>query len=667
MPVFNPFRRRDKIDKKIEKAEVIPIGNIYVPTDSFLQNRITEAFKGEIEQKDVKFPTDLGEAHPFDFSVCEGVYKQFGFVTGVIDKYVDFILGGGMYVTSDNENAQTIIENFMRDVSFDALLRPWIKEALMKGNGFMEIGGVRNKSPMGLKVLNANHMYVKRDNKGEILNYNQYTGGFKRFNKSQVIPFDPHEIGHLAFNKIGDSAYGYGIIYSGLPYINNLLQNSKDLHILMNRKANAPIHAKLGDHKANPPIKASKSDVTSFGKKLEYLHNKHEWATDDLVELKVIDFGNIGEKFDTVLKFDTDMLFFTFQVPEVLMGRGNIAEGLAEVQMDTFMKNIKSKQEAIEKIVEEQIFRRVLNANGFDEHVEIHWGQPSDKEKNERIERLTQLLNSKVIISPILQKEVEKDLAIQLGYGELVETPEEEREREEKRPQPVVPKETYVKESYTPPIKTISTKEKLVKPLQHAHKHTHEDYYQRYGDKDFTLKEWLGFDYEDYLDAIDGYIDEMDFDFLIAATPAQIEAGYLTQTQINSLKGVMKEGFKKGYSTGKMSKLISERVKPKDLYRMKGGKLLLDKDGNKILKFSSNKRAINIARTEASRMANGGLLKDYKNKKVKKVSWVAAVSARTCPACIDLDGQIFTIEEAGVMMPLHPMCRCTWNPVTGLG
>ena len=36
------------------------------------------------------------------------------------------------------------------------------------------------------------------------------------------------------------------------------------------------------------------------------------------------------------------------------------------------------------KVVEEKIFRRILQAQGLDFHVELVWGRPSNSEKNER-------------------------------------------------------------------------------------------------------------------------------------------------------------------------------------------------------------------------------------------------------------------------------------------
>ena len=181
-----------------------------------------------------------------------------------------------------------------------------------------------NEPIQGLRVLNANYMYVVRNNYGEIEGYNQYRGGFNKFERESIIEFKPYEIAHFNFNVVGDSAYGLGITYPALATINNLLQNQKDLHVLLNRKANNPYDVKMGGVINGKYYKPNPADDLSMGKRLEYLHNKHEWVHDGLTEIKVLDFGNIGDKFDTVLNYDRDMLFYIFQIPAVLMGMGKI-------------------------------------------------------------------------------------------------------------------------------------------------------------------------------------------------------------------------------------------------------------------------------------------------------------------------------------------------------
>jgi len=342
-----------------------------------------ETFEGQVAQEKVKFPKELGITHPFDFEEVEGLYKKFGFVTGVVDKYVDFIVSG-FYITCKDEKAKTIIDNWMQDVDFDTILRAWVREGILKGNGYLEIGDNN-----AVKLLDAKYLWVDRDDYGVIQGYNQYLGGTNnKINFKQVIHFENEQIAHMKINCVGTDAYGMGVIYPGLSFINDFLGAQKEMHMLMKRKANAPIVATLGDHTSNPPLIPTDDVVTDFGKKLEWLNNKHEWSVGTGVKLEVLNFGNVGEKFAFILEHDSKMLFFSFQCPEVLMGGGSIPEGLAQVQMDAWMRNIASKQAEIEKVIEQKIFKRILKNNKLDVHVEFEWGKPSDSEKNQRIQVL---------------------------------------------------------------------------------------------------------------------------------------------------------------------------------------------------------------------------------------------------------------------------------------
>ena len=685
----------DIFRKKGEEGE---ISEDYAPTISANEaevainnanNKVNPNFKGEVEIKEVKFPKELGEEHPFDFATMEGVHRKFGFVNGVVDKFIDFVIGPGFYVVSENEKAQEICEQFIQDVNFDTILRAWIKEALIKGSGFLELGGKRDEVPKGLKVLNANYMYIKRDKFGKIEKYNQYTGGFKRFEKSKMIPFEPYQVALIPFNRTGDCAYGLGVISPALITINNILQSSTNLHMLMDRKANVPIHAKLGTEDKRP----KKEDIEAFGKKLEWMHNKHEWATDALVDMKVLDFGNIGEKFETVLQYDTDMLFYTFQVPAVLMGQAKVPEGLAKVQLDAFERRILSIQAEVEKVIEKHIFRRVLQANGFDDHVEFEWGRPSSLETMERLKLIAELIKSPVTsraLSQLLEMETVQLLGLpEDEYEELKQTEDEERRREEERSQAIVPGQNASPPKFVPKKKPEErTREWLekeldkMKPLPLApagnemilpkfvdeHKHGGEEEYVCPHCLDIkegmynTITEWLGFKYNDYVKEILIFLSGEDFDLVRAKTVVEEAAGKLTSVQITGLREVLEKGFKENQSIRDMSEAMDKKVKPKDLYRMKDGKIV-KKAGIPILARSAEERSIAIVRSEVTRAANEGAMRHFKEGGITKIRWVASAGTRTCPDCEALNGRIFGINDHPPI-PLHTMCRCTVLPVT---
>lgn len=654
--------------------------------DELLKTKLEEQFKGELEQKKIKFPAELGEEHPFDFKQMEELYKKFGLFSAIIDKYVDFIWGPGFYVKCDEDRAREIIEEFIKDVNFDTVGRQWTKEALIKGNGFMEIGGNKKEGIKGLKNLNANYMYVVRDKRGKIEGYNQYKGAFDRFAKNKVINFTEDEIAHVPFNIVGDCAYGIGIGYSSLKIIDNLLRQQKDLHWLMERKANAPLHAKLGKVEGGEKIIPKPEDVTQFGKDMEVMSNKTNWATDALVEFDVIDFGDIGDKFSAILEHDMEMIIYAFQIPAVLLGKANIPEGLAKVQMEAFQRRIQSIQAELEKIIEEKIFKRVLIANGLDVDIEFEWGTPSVLETEARMKLVSELMKSPGIsgaMNSILEDEMINLLKLDKDKWEETkleweEKQEEERKRLEQQPQPIVPGQNKNFPQKVLPKKELpkqpKPEESFKKKIKHEHKKIYKNYEYEPICKDCEeswndindIQEWLGFNYKKYLSNIMDILSKEEFEQIKALNEIELEAGYLTEEQITKLKGILNNGFEKGKGLKDMAKEVDTKLELKDLYRMtEDGNIMKGAAGLPILAKSKEKRAIGIVRSEVTRLANKGAVKYYKDNDIKRIKHIASFGNRTCPICEGLNGTIYEIGmEPG--LPVHPMCRCTYGAVVEL-
>ena len=157
---------------------------------------IKEDFSGLSFDDESVFPKGLGAKHPFDFIAIEKLYKKYGIVAGIVNKDTDSIIGN-FEVKLKNQNAQAIIDSFIHDTNFHVVIREWIREALLKGNGFIELDLDNDK----IRVLNANYMYVRRNKKGKVLGYNQWTKPFKKFNRDSpdLVPFQPNQIAHLLF------------------------------------------------------------------------------------------------------------------------------------------------------------------------------------------------------------------------------------------------------------------------------------------------------------------------------------------------------------------------------------------------------------------------------------------------------------------------------------
>lgn len=631
---------------------------LYIPDEAKV---LQEQFKSESQTNPVQFPKELGEKHPFEFKDCEDTCKKYGLVKAAVDKHLDFIFSHGFKVKTDDTNADALLDSLLKEKEFFQSIRTWAHEGFVKGNGFMEIAVA--KDTVQLKVVNANHMFVIRNKKGEVEGYNQYVADLNKFkiadlnNTKKTINFNKDEIAHLKINEVADEAYGYGIIYPALHTVNNLVRSEKDLHLLMSRKANNPIIVTVGS--IEQP--ASNSDVSSIGAQLVYLNNLHEWAFNHQVKFEMLDFGDIGGKFDTILAHDKQKLYMELQVPAVLMGDSQQNEGIANVQLDTFERRIQSLQERIADVIEEQIFEPFLEMNGFKLEPEIEWGQPSEESINERIMKLTSLLQNSML-SPELRAMIEKDIALNLGYDDDVDklpNPDEandlDLERQTQRQQVAAGVETQVtKKEDKERKKEEGLKQPEVPGAKKTKEHLHESFddltVREYVSSPLLVQEIAGFNFKEYIDAVLNRIKSDDFTDLLAKTKEDIKNGLLSEKQIVKLKNILENAFTKNLTIRQIEENISKGLRLRD--RVDDGLIIL----------TAEVRPNIIARTETVRLSNDGLIDMYKTNGIERVRFLASISNRTCEQCSSLNGQIYNINESMNFIPnnTHPNCRCTW-------
>jgi len=82
--------------------------------------------------------------------------------------------------------------------------------------------------------------------------------------------------------------------------------------------------------------------------------------------------------------------------------------------------------------------------------------------------------------------------------------------------------------------------------------------------------------------------------------------------------------------------------------------------------ISPQRRAEMLARTETIRAHHQGMMQEYRNWQLQGVVLMAELSTanddRVCAICAGLEGQVFSLDEAQNLIPLHPMCRCIMLP-----
>jgi len=82
-------------------------------------------------------------------------------------------------------------------------------------------------------------------------------------------------------------------------------------------------------------------------------------------------------------------------------------------------------------------------------------------------------------------------------------------------------------------------------------------------------------------------------------------------------------------------------------------------------------RALMVARTEIIHAHAEGQLDAFTELGVQELGlqaeWSTAGDDRVCPVCAELEGKVFTVEEARGKIPQHPNCRCSWLPAVAGG
>ena len=603
---------------------------------------LKEEFKGEVIDIPIRFPKDLGTEHPFNFEDVEKTYKSVGVVAGAINKITDSIVGD-FSIKAKNQKVQKIIEGFIKNTDFSTVLREWIREGYLKGNGFMELDLEKQK----IRVLNANNMYVKRTRKGVVKEYNQWLGllnSYTRTNLRKFTPFRVNQIAHLRINKISGEAYGLGIVWQNERVIENMVLGDEANHKLIGRKAGAPLHIKIGV----PGEAARTEDIDEMNENMQYMTTRTEWATDANVEMKVVDFGDLGKNIRETQENDMLQLAYGMEIPMALWGTGNMPEGLAKVDQEQWQRKIRAAQEDIECIIEEKIFKPLLLTHKLDGDVEFIWNLPGEEEINKRLERLNKIIENMGISEP-LRRMAELEIARLLKFEEAPkylakpekekeedneEAKKAEREEEEKIKQPEVPGEKPAAEKYKIVFSDVDLETKRAKSGEmNLREYT-------------NLQEIAGFNYSDYLVNILRRLRVEKFEDLLAITEADIASGKLPKTEITKLRSILKNGFRRNMTIREIETEIKQSINLKDV--TKEGKVITE----------AGRRPNMIARTETVRLANLGLIDTYKEQGIKQVRWLAAVSDRTCDQCMALDGQVFDINEVSPP-PAHVDCRCS--------
>jgi SPP1 gp7 family putative phage head morphogenesis protein len=279
-------------------------------------------------------------------------------------------------------------------------------------------------------------------------------------------------------------------------------------------------------------------------------------------------------------------------------------------------------------VIKNLIFKKVLENNGITEgSYYICWNQLNEEETNKKIDLYTKVLSSGSIGTG-MKKEIEKKIAalLEIDYDSVEEYEEEEKQASKQDKDNEFENQLALKKMQ---MTGKESTENIRRNSIYESSHICEGKLT----ENINVFKWLNKDVSNIKDKILDGVANDSFEMLKADNREDIKNGYLSETQIRTLREIFFEAISKNKGIFD----IRESIKDK-------------------LKLEHN-RAELISRTELTRLLNKGILE---GRKPTFIQWDATIDESTCPVCAGLNGAVFTLSTLPESQrpPVHPNCRC---------
>jgi len=130
----------------------------------------------------------------------------------------------------------------------------------------------------------------------------------------------------------------------------------------------------------------------------------------------------------------------------------------------------------------------------------------------------------------------------------------------------------------------------------------------------------------------------------------------ITASMDSQISRVLSQGMVDGDGPALLAKKLTDTI---------GGRLGIKNESGKTT-MSPESRAKILARTEVIRAHHSATIQEYRNWGVEGVDVEAelrtAGDSRVCSQCKELEGKVYTLDEAEGLIPVHPGCRCITIP-----
>ena len=334
------------------------------------------------------------------------IYDQGGIVTEAINSYPMFITTNGWWLDGENEAEKKMVEEWLIDTNFEAVLWNAIKDTLVFGDAFQEIVMNRGHKPAYIVPRLANKFEIINDDRGNLAGYKQklMVNG-----KEAVTDLKTHQILHLQLWQAAGSMYGHGLIHRAYDEIMRDAKTAESSAEAIKRHGYKKYHIKVGLEGEIIDEEVLKKVDTEF----KELNEKNEFVTQHDFEILSIDDGGL-EQVDTYNDITIMRMSAALGVPEEILGlRRGSTDATATKRIGTYYKKITAMQRQIARCYNVNIVDKLTARPGT---VKIVFNDVDPKEEIEKARWIAMIMKASDDPFTVFSKEwVQKHFGIENG------------------------------------------------------------------------------------------------------------------------------------------------------------------------------------------------------------------------------------------------------------
>ncbi len=334
------------------------------------------------------------------------------------------IWGKGMYILSENEEAQEICDKITKLPNFKEYVVNCCFQTFGYGDSYLENiwDDTKNKKGkitkegeniIGFGITDPKTIIPVWDKKGYIEGYKQ------RIQGTVKVELVPRKITHFKFFSIADNVRGIGLVEPLASTIESMMIAREATKTLIFRHGTPFVHMKKKG--------ASPKDIPKMAKVASQIDIKKSFASGDKYDFEFHTPGT-GYNIEPHINLIEDTMAGGFGIIKPVLFRAGEKMNLATLSKlsEFHLFDIQLYQEKVSSIIENQIFKPVMEAHGFFEEGEVLipqvvWEPLTEKEDADVVKNDTayiKLYTEAVSRGYVSEEEAKKLIRERLGIEE---------------------------------------------------------------------------------------------------------------------------------------------------------------------------------------------------------------------------------------------------------